>query len=458
MIMAAVTLAAIKIGGVMFALTPLETIGLAATVTVAFSAIGGLTGVLATDALLFVVSMAGAVLAAVAALARPEVGGLDGLLVHPAVREKLALVPDPADPEIFVPLFLVPVAVQWWAAWYPGSEPGGGGYVAQRMLAARDERHATGATLLFNVAHYALRPWPWILVALASLVVFPDLDSLAAAFPHLDPAVVRDDLAYPAMLTFVPHGALGLVVASLAAAYMSTISSHLNWGASYVTHDVYRRFVSPAASERRLVLVGRLTTVALMALAALGALLLENALQAFQILLQIGAGTGLLYLLRWFWWRINAWSEISAMVISFLVAVGLLVRHRFGGGLEAWQELLLGVGLTTVGWVGVTLATAPTDEATLDAFYRLTRPGGPGWRRIARRVGAAETRPGAAAGSGLGVGLLSTLVASLAVYSALFATGNWLYGRHAAAAARGIAAVAGGLATVALWRRIDFRQ
>jgi Na+/proline symporter len=456
MIMATVTLAAIKIGGVMFGLSPFETIAVASLVTVAFSTIGGLTGVLVTDSLLFAVAMLGSLLAAGVALGRPEVGGLDGLLAHPAVQERLAFTPDLSDPSLFVPLFLVPIAVQWWAAWYPGAEPGGGGYVAQRMLAAKDERHATGATLFFNIAHYALRPWPWIVVALASLVVFPDLASLREAFPHLDPRVVRDDLAYPAMLTFLPHGALGLVVASLAAAYMSTISSHLNWGASYVTHDVYRRFVNPDAGDRRLVLVGRVTTVALMLFAALVALLLENALQAFQILLQIGAGTGLLYLLRWFWWRISAWSEIAAMVVSFCVALALLIWHRLGGGMEAWQELVLGVAITTVGWVGVTLATPPTDPVTLESFYRRTRPAGPGWAPILRRM---ECEAGSTtAGGGLQIALVCTLLGTLAVYSALFAAGLWIYGYPGKALVlTGFSAV-GAIGVLRLWTGIGFER
>jgi len=435
MIMATVTLAAIKIGAVMFGLTALQTIAVASVVTVVFSTLSGLRGVLLTDSLLFFIAMAGSVLAAVAALGRPEVGGLSGLLAHPLVTDKLSFVPDLGDPDAFVPLFLVPIAVQWWAAWYPGSEPGGGGYVAQRMLAAKDERHATGATLLFNVAHYALRPWPWILVALCSLVVFPDLASLRQAFPHIDPSVVRDDLAYPAMLTFLPHGVLGLVIASLAAAYMSTISTHLNWGASYVTHDVYRRFVRPQASERQLVRVGRLTTVLLMAVAALLALLLENALQAFQILLQIGAGTGLLFLLRWFWWRINAWSELTAMVVSFTVALGVLVAHRLGAGLAAWQELVIGVCITTVAWVGVTLLTPPTDEETLRRFHRLARPGGPGWKAVIERARAEGQVLGVPGTGGLARGVVGMLLGSVTVYAVLFSTGYWLYGQRSIAAA-----------------------
>ena len=321
MIMATVTLAAIKIGGVLLGLDKYTTVLIAGTVTVIYSATSGLWGVVVTDLLLFVIAMVGAVSAAYYALAQPEVGGLAGLVSHPEIAGKLSLLPDFTDWRVAVPVFVVPIAVQWWATWYPGAEPGGGGYVAQRMLAARNETDSMKATLWFNIAHYALRPWPWILVALASLAVYPTLDSLAAAFPEVDPSILRHDLAYPAMLVFLPHGLLGLVVASLAAAYMSTISTHLNWGASYVVDDFYRRFLAPERSERHYVAVARLSTVGLIALALLVSLWLENALQAFQILLQIGAGTGMIFLLRWFWWRINAWSEISAMVISFAVAV-----------------------------------------------------------------------------------------------------------------------------------------
>ncbi len=407
MVMASVTLAAIKIGAVILHWSALQTVGVALLVTVIFSTAGGLRGVLLTDSLLFVVAMTGSIAAAVVAVRHPAVGGLGELMRNPAVADRLDLLPDFTDPTALVPMFLIPIAVQWWAAWYPGAEPGGGGYIAQRMLAAKTESHATGATLFFNVAHYALRPWPWILVALASLVVFPDLESLRETFPHVDPSVVRDDLAYPAMLTFLPAGLLGLVVGSLAAAYMSTISTHLNWGSSYVVNDFYRRFVRPEATEKELVRVGRVSTVTLVVLAAALALQLENALQAFQILLQIGAGTGLLFLLRWFWWRINAWSEISAMVISFLVAMGFFIQHKLEsrqiedlvsqgmeraaaaaqvGRMPAWQELLVGVAVTTIGWILVTLVTRPTEDSVLISFYRLTRPGGPGWSRIVAKA------------------------------------------------------------------------
>src|SRR5436305_1269539 len=240
---------------------------------------------------------------------------------------RLSLLPDFSDWSTAAAVLLVPLAVQWWSTWYPGAEPGGGGYVAQRMLAAPTERDAMRTTLLFNVLHYAVRPWPWIIVALASLIVYPDLASIAARLPHIDRAIVRNDLAYSAMLVYLPHGLFGLMIASLAAAYMSTISTHLNWGASYAVEDCYRRFVAPDKDERHYVWVGRSVTVGLIVLASALSLWLQNSYQAFQILLQIGAGTGLIFLLRWFWWRINAWSEIAGMVISFVVAVYFQFVH-----------------------------------------------------------------------------------------------------------------------------------
>ena len=424
MIMATVTLAAIKIGGVLLGLDKYTTVLIAGTVTVIYSATSGLWGVVVTDLLLFVIAMVGAVSAAYYALAQPEVGGLAGLVSHPEIAGKLSLLPDFTDWRVAVPVFVVPIAVQWWATWYPGSEPGGGGYVAQRMLAARNETESMKATLWFNIAHYALRPWPWILVALASLAVYPTLDSLAMAFPDVDPSILRHDLAYPAMLVFLPHGLLGLVVASLAAAYMSTISTHLNWGASYVVDDFYRRFLAPERSERHYVAVARLSTVGLIALALLVSLWLENALQAFQILLQIGAGTGMIFLLRWFWWRINAWSEISAMVISFAVAVWFQFGHEAAGlpALHPSLQLVIGVALTTAVWLGVTFATAPTDTETLQGFYDRIRPFGRGWERVVQVGEAPATGSVSAALTCWGLGCA-------VVYAALFGTGYTLYGQ-----------------------------
>ena len=380
MIMAAVLLAGIKIGGVLLGADKYTTVLVAAAVTAVYSATSGLWGVVVTDLMLFVIAMTGSVAAAWYALAHPAVGGISGLVTNPDIAARLALLPDFADWETAATVFLIPIAVQWWSTWYPGAEPGGGGYAAQRMLAARSERDSMGATLWFNIAHYALRPWPWILVALASLVVYPTLDSIAEAFPHLDPSIIRHDLAYPAMLVFLPHGLLGLVVASLAAALMSTISTHLNWGASYIVDDVYRRFVRPGRGESHYVLVARLSTIALVALAAVVALWLENAMQAFQILLQIGAGTGLIFLLRWFWWRINAAAELAAMVCGFVVGlctsvVPLLVIPDYG------LRLMVTTGLTAVVWIVVMLITPAESAEVMERFVRQVQPPGPGWRQ-----------------------------------------------------------------------------
>jgi Na+/proline symporter len=446
MIMATVTLAAIKIGGVLLGIDKYTTVLIAGTITVIYSATSGLWGVVVTDLLLFVIAMVGAVAAAYYALAQPEVGGLAGLVSNPEITGKLALMPDFSDWRVAVPVFLVPVAVQWWATWYPGSEPGGGGYVAQRMLAARDEKDSMKATLWFNIAHYALRPWPWILVALASLAVYPTLDSLAVAFPGVDPSILKHDLAYPAMLVFLPHGLLGLVVASLAAAYMSTISTHLNWGASYVVDDFYRRFLAPDRDERHYVAVARLATVGLIALALLVSLWLQNALQAFQILLQIGAGTGLIFLLRWFWWRINAWSEISAMVISFAVAVWFQFGHEAAGlpALHPSLQLVIGVGVTTVVWLAVTGITAPTDLVTLQSFYDRIRPFGRGWEKVVRVEGPGD-------GGSVAAAFACWLLGCAVVYAALFGTGYMLYGR----AGQGVLFLgASALAAVGLFRTL----
>ena len=340
LIMATVSLAIIKIGGVMFRFTPLQTLLIALVITAAYSALGGLRGVLITDFFQFGIAMVGAVGAAIVAIRLPQVGGVKALLMNANVVGKLSLLPDFNSLDALVPLFILPLAVQWWSVWYPGAEPGGGGYIAQRMLSAKSEKHAVGATFLFTAAHYALRPWPWIIVALCSLAVFPNLEALQAAFPHVDPSVLKHDLAYPAMLTYLPAGLLGLVVASLIAAFMSTISTHLNWGSSYVVNDFYKRFVNRGASDKEQVRVGRISTVVLMILTGFLALVLSNALQAFNILLQIGAGTGLLFILRWFWWRINPYSELTAMGVSFFVAVYWQIVHPWTGlpAVSSWSR------------------------------------------------------------------------------------------------------------------------
>lgn len=435
-IMATVSLAAIKIGGIMLGLSPVDTLIWASIVTVAVAAMGGLRAVILSDFFLFTLSMIGAIAAAVFALRSPEVGGLSALQSAPELSASLSFVPQLVTDasgaytqeslNLFVSVLLIPLAVQWWSVWYPSAEPGGGGYVAQRMLAAKDEKNARAAVLLFTALYYGLRPWPWIIVGLCSLIVFPDLASIASAFPDADASIVNDDLAYPAMLQRVlPNGWLGLVVASLLAAYVSTISTHLNWGSSYVVHDFYHRFVRPAASEREQVLVGRLSTVVMMLVAGILALQLSNALQGFEIMLQIGAGTGLLFILRWFWWRINAVSEIVAMTVSFVVALTLKLNDF---GLASWQELLVGVGITTVCWLIAALLTPPADMDTLKSFCQQTNPGGRGWRHIYRRLEEDGIEPIESAVN-IPRGILCMLLGCSAVYGVLFATGFWLYGQ-----------------------------
>ncbi|WP_417625089.1 sodium:solute symporter family protein [Paremcibacter congregatus] len=435
MIMANVTLAAIKIGSVMLGLSPAEIVIGAGLLTVIFSAAGGFLGVLITDMLLFVLAMTGSLLAAYFAVNHPAVGGLDNLLSHPNVVGSISILPDLGNPEHYVPLLLIPLVVQWWSAWYPGAEPGGGGYIAQRMLAAKNENHAVACSAFFNFCHYAVRPWPWILVALASLIVYPDLASIETAFPDVDKGLIAHDLAYSGMLTYLPHGILGIVVASLASAYVSTISTSLNWGSSYYVNDFYLRFINPDASGRRQVFMGRVMTVVLMVIAGFMSLVLESALQAFQILLSIGAGTGLLFLLRWFWTRINVWSEVSAMVLSFLISMFFQFGHRlFGAGtgfgdflisLESWERMVYSVALTTVGWVSVTLMTRNTSAETLATFKEDIK-GADG-----------EIRHG----------IYATLFSTAAIYGAMFAVGNLIYGNIGVAVSLLLVTVIAGYAT-----------
>ncbi|MEQ8580392.1 MAG: sodium:solute symporter family protein [Marinoscillum sp.] len=432
MIMATVSLAAIKIGGVLLGLSPLQTVVIAGTVTVIYSSLGGLKGVLITDFVQFFLSIGGAIIAAVVSLQHPKVGGLSNLLKHENVIDKLDLFPSFSNPEIFITILLIPLLVQWWSVWYPGAEPGGGGYIAQRMFAAKNEDHSIKAVLFFNAAHYALRPWPWIIVALCSLVVFPDLESFRTAFPNAG-SIINHDMGYPAMLTFIPSGLLGLVVTSLIAAYMSTISTHLNWGASYIVNDFYKRFAKPDATQKEMLNVGRIITVLLMVLTMIFALLLDNALGAFQILLQIGAGTGLIFILRWFWWRINAASEMAAMIISFLVAIYFGVFHKMLGfePLASWMELVIGVGITTVGWIIVAYTSQPTSMEVMISFINKVSPGGPGWTKIinkAKADGLQLTEP-----SGpwkVPIGILCMIAGTIGIYSFLMGTGLFIYGRY----------------------------
>lgn len=450
-VIAMVTLALLKIGAVLLQWSPAKTLIIAATVTVVYSTLGGLRGILLTDFFQFILAMIGAVGAAVFLINLPQVGGLSNLINHEIVSTKLNLLPDFSNTNDLWLLLILPFAVQWWSVWYPGSEPGGGGYIAQRMLSAKDEKGAMAATLFFNIAHYALRPWPWILVALASLVVFPDLQSMQTVFTHVDPNLIRNDFAYPAMLTLLPKGFLGLVVASLLAAYMSTASTQLNWGASYIVHDFYHRFVNKDASEKQLVYAGRITTVLLMVFSCIFALALQNALQVFQILLQVGAGTGLIYILRWFWWRINAYTEITGMIISFVMA---LVFEFVFPGLGASIKLILGVTITTFTWILVTLLTRPTHIDTLKSFYCLVHPGGPGWKTVIENDDELRRLPQ----SDLGLGIQCMLVGCFTVYSALFAMGYWIYGRILSASIITIVFMISLTILIRLWNKMNFND
>ena len=430
MIMATVCLAAIKIGGVMLGLEPEETLIIACSVAVMYSSIGGLKSVIMTDFFQFTLAMVATFWAAAVIVNLPQVGGLDNLINHPDIVPKLDLIPDISNTEVFLTIFLLPLALQWWSVWYPGAEPGGGGYVAQRMLSAKNENHAVWATLLFNFMHYAIRPWPWILVALASLIVFPNLDDLQLAFPDIDSSVIGHDLAYPAMMTLLPSGLLGLLLASLAAAFMSTIASHLNWGSSYVVNDFYKRFLNPDATDGQMVRLGRITTVVLMILSAGLALLLSNALQAFNILLQVGAGTGLIFILRWFWYRINVYSEITAMIVSFIVALYLQIIHpRLGFDvIPAEFQLIIGVTITTIIWVSVTFLTPAENKKTLQEFYRKIQPGGLGWKKVVEQSKKDGINiEGEKAAWDVPTGILCMVIGSVAIYSFLFSAGYFLY-------------------------------
>lgn len=430
MIMASVSLAAIKISGVLLGLSPTETILIAGTVTVIYSMLGGFKGVLITDFVQFFIAIIGSIAAAYYSLQHPAVGGMTNLLNHEVVRTKMDFFPSMSNWEQFVPILLIPVLIQWWSVWYPGAEPGGGGYIAQRMFAAKNEDGAIKSVLFFNAMHYALRPWPWIIVALCSIVVFPDIESIKAAFPNAA-SIARDDLGYSAMLTFLPHGLLGIVVTSLIAAYMSTISTHLNWGSSYLVLDFYKRFLKPESSEKELLWVGRLSTFVLMALTMFLALELENALQTFNILLQIGAGTGLLFIMRWFWWRINASSEIAAMISSFAIALYFNLLHTKLGfaPIESHWQLIFGVGLTTMVWVITAYMTQPTDLQKLYSFLKKTKPGGPGWKKImdmAEKDGLALDEMQDPYWK-VPAGILSMILGAISIYSFLFGSGHILF-------------------------------
>ncbi|MBC6410787.1 MAG: Na+:solute symporter [Ekhidna sp.] len=421
LIMGSVILAAIKIASVLLGLTPLQTVLISSVVVAAYSALGGIRGVIWTDFFQFSIALTGAFYTAYVTLNLPEVGGLGGLLSNEQVQLKMDFIPDFSNRSLVISMFIIPLAVQWWSVWYPGAEPGGGGYIVQRMLAAKNETHAVGATLFFNFTHYALRPWPWIIVALSSIILFPDLDSIKSVFPDIKEQYLGEDIAYPVMLTFLSPGWLGLVVASLIAAFMSTISTHLNWGSSYLVNDFYQRFLKPDASEKELVLMGRLSTILLMAISGTLALtVLENAGQAFNILLLSGAGTGAIFLLRWFWWRINAWTEIGGMISSAILAFILTFRvddtmleNDFFEPFTA--RLLIATIVTSFVWVLITFLTRQEDEDVIKKFALKVQPI-IGWSRFAVQK------------SNFGLSVLLIFIGTIGTYAALFSLGNFIYG------------------------------
>ena len=432
--MAGVTLAAIKIGAIMLDLSAIETVLYAGGVTLIFSTAGGFRGVVYTDFILFFTAMAGSIGAAIYLVNLPEVGGVSSIMNNEAISEKISMFPDLSDKETLWTLLIIPFAVQWWSSWYPGAEPGGGGYIAQRMLAAKNENHALGATLFFNVMHYALRPWPWIIVALASLIVYPDLASLSEAFPNISEDKLGQDLAYPAMLTLLPTGLLGLVLASLISAYMSTISTHLNWGSSYVVNDFYLQLINKNASQKELVNVGRLSVVILMIISSVIAILLTNAYQLFDIILMFGAGTGSIFILRWFWWRINAWSEIAAMLSSGIISIALTNESLFNlifndDGFPAYMKFPFIVLVTTSIWLIVTFITPADEKETLIKFYKKTKPGGPGWNKIKENITMSDEKEEWIVPKGI----ICMIIGCLTIYSALFSTGYFIYGEISSA-------------------------
>lgn len=450
MIMATVNLAAVKIAGLLFGLDRWQTLLFVGVLNVVFAAHSGLWGVLVIDMIQFFIKMTAVIAAAYFALKAPQVGGLSGLI------EKLSVTPGPNGInylnvlpdfsnhwDMAIAVFIMPIAVQWWSVWYPGAEPGGGSYIAQRMLASRSERDSLGAVLFFNVAHYVLRPWPWILVALSSILVYPELADIQREFPNLDPRLLGHDIAYPAMLKFLPVGFVGLMVGGLIAANSSTILTHLNWGASYLVHDFYRRFIRRDASEKHYVAVGRLATVGLFLASSALVFVLDTAKDAFDIILQVGAGTGLLYLVRWFWWRVNAWCEVVAMVSSFVISVVLLVLTRNGVAISTHAALILTVAVTTICWVITAYVGPQTDQRVLIEFYRKVRPSGPGWAPVRAAAGLSEAEARVTSDN-IPLALLGWAVGSAMIWSALFTVGNILYARYSSALLMGTVFVVSG--------------
>ncbi len=461
-IMATVNLAACKIASVLFGMSRWQTLAAVGLLNVIFAAHSGLWGVLVIDMVQFFIKMSAVIAAAYFAVTLPQVGGLSGMVeklshrVGPGGVNYLNMLPDFSNNwDLALAVFIMPLAVQWWAVWYPGAEPGGGSYIAQRMLASKSEKDALGGTLFFNLAHYILRPWPWILVGLASLIVYPDLADIRKAFPHVDPALVGHDMGFPAMLKFLPAGWIGLMVGGLVAANSSTILTHLNWGASYLVHDFYRRFVRKNETEKHYVMAGRLATILLFVLSSSLVFVLGTAQESFNVILQVGAGTGLLYLLRWYWWRITAWCEVVAMISSFLISVVLLIISRSGIVLGTSHQLLITIAFTTVCWVITAFVGPQTDKKVLIEFYRKVQPIGPGWSVIREQAGITKEQAASfARQDNIPLAMLGWVSGSAVIWSGLFTVGNLLYGRMGYTFALGAVFVVSGLTLIRVTRRL----
>ena len=432
-IMATVNLAACKIAAILFGLPRWQTLLLVGVLNVVFATVTGLWGVLVIDMVQFFIKMTAVIAAAYFAV--KYIGGMHVLVstlsakTGPNGVHFLNMLPDfKSNWDMAIAIFIMPIAVQWWAVWYPGAEPGGGSYIAQRMLASKSEKDSLGSVLFFNIAHYVLRPWPWILVGLCSLIVYPQLSDIQKAFPNLDPKLLGHDIAYPAMLKFLPVGFMGLMVGGLIAANSSTNLTHLNWGASYLVHDFYRRFLHKDATEKHYVMAGRLATIGLFLAAGGLVFVLETAKDSFDIILQVGAGTGLLYLVRWFWWRVNAWCEVNAMLSSFGVSLLLLLLRKAGLVIPTHYALLLTIAVTTICWLLTAFLGPQTERKTLIDFYKKVRPFGPGWKSIREEAGITEAEA-KATHENMPLALIGWVSGTTVIWSALFTVGNFLYGR-----------------------------
>jgi len=449
-IMGMVTLAACKIANILFGMPAWQTIVVCGILNVVFAAHSGLWGVLVIDMIQFFIKMTAVFAAAwfsLVEVGRRLAGDASGWTGLKLLVEKLStqqvvttqgvpvmsvsdgtgqpildMLPNFTMSELALMIFILPIAISWWANWYPGAEPGGGSYIAQRMLASKSEKDSLGGTLFFNIAHYVLRPWPWIITALCSIIVYPDLAAIKSAFPNADPALIGHDSAFPAMLMFLPVGFVGLMIGGLIAANSSTILTHLNWGSSYLVHDFYRRFMKKDASEAHYVNVGRLSTVFLYVFAAVLSLFMTSAQQAFEVLLSIGAGTGLIYIARWFWWRVSAWCEIVAMVMSLLtsLAVPLLMPDT-----DFATRTIVQVSITTLAWLITAYVGPETDRATLIAFYRKVKPVGPGWTDIRAEAGVTDAE--VAQENRIGSAFVGWIAGCVLIWASLFAIGNFLY-------------------------------